>query len=437
MRKTFFILLIFIVLFSCLGFAQENGDLREKVNTVYTIPIKGDIDPGMSTFVEKHVGKAEKSEADLIIFEIDTYGGLVQDGTKIKDIIFKTELPTVTYIANRAWSAGALIALAGEKMAMVEGSSIGAAETRPNEEKYISALRKEFSATAEARNRDGEVAAAMVDKEISIEGVIRGNKLLTLTAKEAEKNNITEHVVSNFQELLSVIGAEDSDIVVAEKTLTEKMAGVVTTPIFSTLLLTIGFIALLFEALIPGWGVGGTIGLLSLGLFFSSFIISGYAHWGLILLFVVGIILIGLEIFVVPGFGFTGIGGLIAIFTSLFFFFPNPEMALGVLASVSLISIIAAIIMFKYFGASKFWKNISLEESQTKDVGYTAHIDKKELLGKEGETISNLRPAGTAEIEGQRIDVVSEGGYIKKGKQVKIVNVAGSRIVVKKITEEE
>lgn len=425
-----YILIVFFIFTSSFIY-QASAD-----GVVYKIPITGEIDPGLVNLVERGIIEAEENEAELIIFEIDTLGGLVDSAIKIKDLIFETHLPTISFVSGRAWSAGALITLASERVAMAPGSSIGAAETRPKEEKYISALRKEFKATAEKRGKNAELAAAMVDADIEIEGITSSGKLLTLTVDEAMKNNISDYKVNNITELFTIIGLDEGEVVEIEPTSVERFARIATRPTISAILLTVGFIALIFEALTLGWGVGGTIGLISLGLFFSAYIINGAASWGLVVLFLVGLVLLALEIFVVPGFGVTGIGGFVAIFTSLFFFFPTAEIALTVLATVLILSIAATVVIIKFFGGSRIWKHISLGESQTKDRGYVAHYGKKDLLGKKGRSLTPLRPAGVVEIDGERLDVVSEGNFIDKGKIVEVIKISGNRIVVKKENEE-
>jgi len=316
---------------------------------------------------------------------------------------------------------------------MTPGSSIGAAETRPKEEKYISALRKEFKATAETRGRNPDLAAAMVDADIEIEDITTSGKLLTLTAKEAMDYNLIDYQVMNLGELYSTIDFQPAREIEVKLTSVERMARIVTRPTVSGILLTIGFLAIIFEALAPGWGIGGTVGLISLGLFFSGYVINGVASWGLVILFLVGLILMALEVFVIPGFGITGIGGLIAILASLYFLFPTPEIAITVLAVVLLVSLLGTVLIIRLFGGSRFWRRISLNESQSKDAGYVGQQSRKELIGLKGRAVTPLRPAGIIEIQGQRIDVVSEGGFIDKGSSVDIVDIAGNRIVVKPI----
>ncbi len=404
---------------------------------VYQIPIEGDIDQAMFSFFQRSFNQAEENNADIIIIKIDTYGGYVDPAIKIKDIILNSDTKTVTFVSNRAWSAGALIAISGEEMIMQRGSSIGAAETRPNEEKYISALRKEFKSTAEARNKNPDLAAAMVDVDIEIEGIIEKGKLLTLTAEEAVDNNISDYMVDNPEGIYQYLGIESSQVNIFELTATERFAKVVTNPYISTFLLIIGFSALIFELLVPGFGFGGTIGLIALGMFFSGYVINGIASWGIILLFLVGLLLILLEVFVVPGFGITGIGGIASILISLYFLFPTPQIAINIIATTLIATIVATYFIAKYFESSKIWSKISLGTSQTKEVGYVASVGNSEIIGKKGISLTPLRPAGIAEIDGKRVDVVSEGGFVDKEEKIKVIDVKGSKVLVQPYKEEE
>ncbi|MGM0445475.1 MAG: NfeD family protein, partial [Bacillota bacterium] len=323
------------------------------------------------------------------------------------------------------------------QMIMQRGSSIGAAETRPNEEKYISAFRKEFKSAAEARNKNSDLAAAMVDVDIEIEGIIEKGKLLTLTAEEAVDNNISDYMVANLDGLYQYLGINNIQVNTFKLTATERFAKVVTNPYISTFLLIIGFSALIFELLVPGFGFGGTIGLISLGMFFSGYVINGIASWGIILLFLVGLLLILLEVFVIPGFGITGIGGIASILISLYFLFPTPQIAINIIATTLIVTIAATFFIAKYFEGSKIWSKISLGTSQTKEVGYVASIGNEEIVGKKGITVTPLRPAGIAEIEGKRVDVVSEGGFIDKKVKIKVIDVKGSKVLVQPYKEEE
>ena len=208
----------------------------------------------------------------------------------------------------------------------------------------------------------------------------------------------------------------------------------VMTAIVIGLVLIIAFSALIFEALTPGFALGGTVGIISLLIFFASHIFTGAIGTGIVVLFIAGIILILAEVFVIPGFGIAGISGITAVLASLFFIFPNTTIAINVLLAVVLFTLVIAFIMFKKFGSSRFWRRISLE-SNSKD--YYSSTSKKDYLNREGKTLSKLRPAGTIKIDEDRVDAVSEGAFIEKGKRVKVISVSGSRIVVREIAEEE
>jgi len=427
-KNKIFLVLILIILFSFSVNAQD---------IVYQIPIQGNIDQAMFSFFNRSFEEAVQNGADKIVINIDTYGGYIDPAIRIKDIIINSDVDTITYVSNRAWSAGALIALAGEELVMKEGSSIGAAETRPNEEKYISALRNEFKATAEVRSRNAKIAEAMVDVDVAIEGLIEEGKLLTLTAGEANNNNISDVLVNSDEEFYSYLGVSKETVNIIEPQTIDRFVQIVTNPYISTFLLIIGFSALIFELLVPGFGVGGTVGLISLGLFFSGYVINGVANWGIIVLFLVGLLLIILEAFVVPGFGITGIGGMISIFVSLYFLFPTPEIAINIMATTLIATVILTFIIGKYFGSTKAWSRISLGTSQTSDIGYVASNDKKEIINKTGLTKTPLRPAGIAEIDNNRVDVVSEGGFIDKGEKIIVIDVKGSKVLVKSYKEGE
>ncbi|MGM0602133.1 MAG: NfeD family protein [Bacillota bacterium] len=429
-KKIIFNLLIIIVLISV--FPIFNFDISAE--DVYFLQLEGNIDSSQYSFLKRGIKEAETANADLLILEINTLGGYVNSALNIRDLIINSTINIDTFVSGRAWSAGALIALTGENLYMVPGSSIGAAETRPKEEKYISALRKEFAATAEKRNKDPLVAEAMVDEDIVIDNIIEEGKLLTLTAEEAVKLKIADGIYNSRDDLFFAKNIEISEINFIEKNNIEVVSAILTSPIVSALLLIAGFSGLIFEMLTPGFGIGGTVGIISFLLFFAGHLFVGSAGWGLMLLFLLGIILIILEVFVIPGFGVAGISGIAAVMTSLFFFFPDKSTAVNVLASVMIMTVLSAVILIKLLGVSKFWKRISLSTDAEK---YFSHSSKKDLLGKTGITITPLRPAGIMEIDSQRLDVVSDGGFIDKEVEVDVIAVSGSRIVVKKSKEEE
>ncbi|MEC9490419.1 MAG: NfeD family protein [Halanaerobiales bacterium] len=427
MKRKILIFLLFLLVFSFSN--PESAEAK-----VMHLQLDSQINNAEYTFVNHNLTKAEQTGYDLVIIEINSLGGYVDPALKIKDIILESEVEVITFVSGRAWSAAALIALAGNELYISPSASIGAAETRPKEEKYISALRKEFAATAETRGKNPGIAEAMVDASIKIEGIIEEGKLLTLTGSEALEYQIADYSASSLAEVAAARNINLNEIITVKKSNLEKIMGIVSSPYLSSLLLIIAFSALIFEALTPGFALGGTVGIISLLIFFASHIFTGAIGTGIVVLFIIGVILILAEVFIIPGFGIAGISGITAIFISLFFIFPNTSIAINVLLAVILITLVIAIFMVRKFGSSHLWRSISLE-SDSKN--YYSSTSKKDYLNREAKTISKLRPAGTIKIDGKRIDAVSEGSFIEKGKRVKVIAVAGSRIVVREISEEE
>lgn len=426
MRRKILIFLIFLFSFILFSSAAEAEVMHLQLN--------GEINNAEYTFINKNLNQAELNNFDYVIIEINSLGGYVDPALKIRDRIFESEIEIITFVNGRAWSAAALIALAGEELYISPSASIGAAETRPNEEKYISALRKEFAATAERRNKNPEIAEAMVDASLEVEGVIEQDRLLTLTAAEALELGIADYSASSLSDVAAARNTNLNEIVTVEKSNLEKIMGIISSPYISSLVLIIAFSALIFEALTPGFALGGTVGIISLLIFFASHIFTGAIGTGIVVLFIVGVILILAEVFVIPGFGIAGISGITAVLVSLFFIFPNTTIAVNVLLAVILFTLVIALVMFKKFGSSRFWRRISLESSSK---NYYSSTSKKDFLNQEGETLSKLRPAGTIKIDEERVDAVSEGSFIEKGKKVKVISVSGSRVVVREKSEEE
>jgi len=428
MQKKFIILILIFSFLIIIPISQEVSA------AYYHFVLEGEINTAQFSFINDALNQAEAENAEAVILEINSLGGYVDPALKIRDRIFSSEVSIITFINGRAWSAAALIALTGDEIYISPGASIGAAETRPNEEKFISALRKEFASTAEKNGRNGELAEAMVDADIAVDGVIEEGKLLTLTAQEALELGMADFSAADIGEISEIRGIDESEIIRINKSRLQQITGVLTNPYISGLLLFIAFSGLIFEALTPGFALGGTVGIAALLLFFAGHILTGSLGTGMLALFIIGLVLILLEIFVIPGFGIAGISGISALLISLFFAFPSRAVALNVLLAVVFLTIISGFLMVKKFGTSRIWNKISLE-TDSKD--YFSSSNKKDYLNKNGLTITKLRPAGTIKINGDRVDAVSEGGFIDKDVNVKVISVSGSRVVVRPDKKEE
>lgn len=425
MKKwSFSLILVLLITLSVLG-------------EVYVIPVKGTIDYGVSGFVQRVMRNAEKNRADLVVMEIDTLGGLVDAALEVRDVVMRTDLPVITYVTGRAWSAGALIALSGDELYMVSGSSIGSAETRPKEEKIISALRREFKATAEARGKDGLIAEAMVDADVEIPGLVEKGKILNLTAKEAQEYKISEGTIDNLASLLELKGLAKEPLVTEEPLGAEKFARFLTDPVVSSLLLSIGFLGIILEFFTAGWGVAGTVGLMSLVLFFGGRYLSGLAGLEQFILFLAGLLLLGLEIFVIPGFGVAGILGIAGIFTSIIMSFNNLNQAVWVLIAAIALTALILKLLWKRLKKAPLMKKIVLDTSLDEQKGYTVVSEKlSKLEGKTGVTLTVMRPSGLIEVDGKRISAQTSGDFLPKDVLVKVIEVRGNRVVVEESKEE-
>jgi membrane-bound serine protease (ClpP class) len=414
---------------------------------VYVAFIEGDIDLGLAPYVSRVVSDAEDANADAIIFRINTFGGRVDAATQIKDAIIGTDLLTIAFINNRAISAGALIAISCEKIIMVPGSSIGAATVVDQAgekvgEKYQSYMRSEMRSTAERNGRRTDIAQGMVDETFVIEGLVDSTQLVTLTSNESYKYGIADTLLESIDEVLKYFDLADAELVVERSNWAEDVVRFLNNPIISSILIMIGFFGLFAEIKSPGWGVPGTAGLLALTLFFGSSYILQLASIVEILMFIVGLGLILVEVFIIPGFGIAGISGILLIIASLFLALIGADpfldmeavsMAIIQLTVALVLSIILIIVLAKFLPGTKIFKKFVLSVEEKSEAGFVSHTTSEELVGKIGKALTDLRPAGTAEIDGERVDVVTDSEFIEKGRSIEVVEVEGIRVVVREI----
>ena len=414
---------------------------------VYKAEIEGMIDLGLAPFVRRVIDEAESNKAKAVIFEINTFGGRVDAATQIKDAILNSKVLTIAFVNKRAISAGALISLSCEKIVMAPGSSIGATSVvdqsgKKMSEKAQSYMRAEMRATAEKRGRRKDLAEAMVDERVVVEGLVDSTQLLTLTSEEALKYGIADTVLESLNEILSVYNLENAKIKSVKSNWAEDFVRFLNNPIISSLLIMIGLVGLFAEIKTPGWGLPGTAALIALALFFGSAYILELASIIEILMFITGVILLLVEIFVIPGFGIFGVIGVLLIISGLFLGllsdFPMVDfdmisIAIIQLASAFVLGIAVIALLLKVLPKTSIWKNLILDKNIDSQSGYTSYENYENLVGKEGKALTVLRPSGTALIDGKRLDVVTSGDFLNKGTKIKVVEVEGSKIVVEKI----
>jgi len=414
---------------------------------VYYGNIEGDIDLGLAPYVKRIVQEAEKNTADAIIFRINTFGGRVDAATQIKDAILNSKVRTIAFIDKRAISAGALIALSCEKIVMTPGASMGATTVvdqtgQKQSEKYQSYMRSEMRATAEKNGRRTDIAQGMVDETIVVADLQDDStKLVTLTAEEALKFGMADTILTSIEEVKDAFGYKNASLITIESNWAEDFIRFLNHPVVSSLLIMIGLIGLYTEIKTPGWGMPGTIGLISLALFFGSGYILELASALEIILFIAGIILLLIEIFIVPGFGVFGVSGIalmiISLFLGLVSDFPLIDwdiisFAIIQLALTLFSTLVIMTLMLKFLPKTSVVTKLVLDKKVEQKSGYGTLPALKDLIGREGIAYTDLRPSGTALIDGKRVDVISEGDYIQRDSPIIVKAVEGLKVIVER-----
>lgn len=434
--------------------AQDPARLVPFENTgdgpAYVVPIEGMIDNGLAVYLERALSDAAEGNASVVILHIDTFGGLVDAADAMRKAILNSTVPTVAFIDPNAASAGALISYAADRMVMVPGGSIGAAtvvegaggEAAPD--KYQSYMRGLMRSTAEANGRDPAIAEAMVDETLAIDGIIEAGKVLTLSTKEAVELKVADAEMSSIEEVLADLGLENAPIVRHQLRQTEKIIRFFGSPVVQSILMLMMLGGLYFELQTPGVGFPGLMAALGASLFFGPAYLNGLVESWEVIVFVIGVGLLLVEIFVIPGFGVAGISGLILIVLSLVvslianvgFSFPAGDAianALLTLASTMLLFVGMVFGLGKVLPRSSRFNQLVLEPTLSSKGGYTSSTIHEDWIGRTGTTLTSLRPSGAVELDGERIDVVTAGDYIEAGVEVRIVRVNGSRVEVRRV----
>jgi membrane-bound serine protease (ClpP class) len=417
---------------------------------VYVAPIEGVIDLGLAPFVRRVLDEARAANAAAVILEINTFGGRVDAAVLIRDDLLKSQTRTVAFVNKRAISAGALISLAAETIAMADGGTIGAATPvqvglpgappQAVDEKTISYMRKEFRSTAESRNRPPALAEAMVDADVSIPGMIAKGKLLTLTTHEAVRHRVADFRADDLEAVLKRLDLAGAEVRRERENWAERLVRVLTHPVTSSLLMTVGLLGIILELRTPGFGIPGALGLGSLVLFFWGHWLVRLAGWEEVLLVALGLVLLGIELFVLPGFGFTGIAGVLAILAGLGLSLVGAGAtwrvvvtALGRVALSLLLALAGSLVLLRVLPRLPFGRQLVLDTELPARAGYASTpASDHRWLGKRGTAASALRPAGIAHIEGERVDVVSDGDFIEAGERIEVTRVDGNRVVVRR-----
>lgn len=415
--------------------------------TIVRIPVTGTIELGLAPFIARSLREAEELGASAVILDIDTPGGRIDAAWEIIDDIRDSEVPVYAYVNRRALSAGAMIALAAERLYMRPGSTIGAATPVDGQgtkasEKMVSAMRSEFRALAEERGFDPRIGEAMVDEAVEVSGVVAAGQLLTLTTAEAIELGVATGVVDDYPALLVAADLGAGRTIDMRTNWAEAIVRFLTNPVIAPFLLSLGFLGLIIEIKTPTFGVAGGVGVLCLAGFFGARWIVHLAGMEELILLGAGVALLAAEVLIIPGVGIAGVLGTIAILgsvtLSMIGSFPSMNeviSAVGVVAFSILVVGILAFALIRHLPYSRSMKGVLLQDSTSRETGYISAPDRQDLIGKIGLTTTDLRPSGTAEFGDERIDVVTEGPFLEAGVRVKILNAEGYRHVVREVLD--
>ncbi|ANU15436.1 hypothetical protein BBI08_03080 [Planococcus halocryophilus] len=425
-----------------LSFLLVLPTIQADTSTVYVIPIEDEVERGLQAFIERGIEEAEDAGAEAIIFEIDTPGGFVDAADGIARLLDKTDLETLAFVNQDALSAGAFLALHNDEIYMHPNGRMGAAQVinqsgNAAADKANSAWLSSMKSAAQTVDRDPQYALAMADASIDLPevGAAKG-KLLTLDAKEAEQVGYSEGTVSSLSELLALKGFQDATIVTIDETFSESLARFLTNPFIVPILLSFAGLGLLLELFTPGVGVPGFIGMVFLLLFFYGHLVAGLAGYESIILLIIGFGLLVAE-FIIPG-GVAGFLGVAAILGSILLAGGDLKTTAIAVLIAMVVATVGMVIVVKFFGKRlSLFKRIILTDATDTASGYVSTTNRPELVGKIARTLTALRPSGTIQLDDERIDAVSEGRFIDSGKNVKIIKVEGSRIVVRELDKQE
>ena len=448
---------------------------QDRAGSVFIVQIRDEIDLGLAPYLARVLAQAEREGARAVILEIDTPGGRLDAVLQMRQAILGSPVRTIAFVNRNAISAGALVAIAATELCMTPGAVIGAATPvtgtgETADEKAISAVRTTFKSTAEFRGRDPRIAEAMVDPSIEIEGLVNRGQLLTLTTAEAVTWGYADHVAADRRELLQVAGLSGAAIQEAAPALAENVVRFITNPAVASLLISVGFLLIVADLLGGGLGVPAAAGSGLLATFFWGHMLAGLAGWEGVVLVLLGLVLLGLEAFVIPGFGFAGILGFLATTAGLFLSLIGGEIVTnddlvraGSTVGFGLLTTLVGGVLLLWLlpKTTRFEGLILRSRLGTADVrpslgrgngsatapppargassaeARRGSSEAASLVGATGVAASDLRPGGIARIDGARVDVVSEGDYVSAGEPIEVVGDEGYRRVVRRLERGE
>ena len=448
MKRFLIRLLLFVVLSAFVFPAVAENDSIKKV---YSFGIKEMIAPPVWRTTKNAIEEAENLNSDLIIIHMNTYGGMLDAADSIRTKILNTNIPVYVFIDKNAASAGALISIACDSIYMASGASIGAA-TVVNEkgeqmpDKYQSYMRAMMRATAEAKGRNPEIAQSMVDPKVYVAGISDSGQVLTFTTSEAIEHGFCEAEAESIEDILKTAGIENYELVHHELTATDKIIGFLISPMVSGVLIMIIMGGIYFELQSPGIGFPLAAAATAALLYFAPLYLEGLAnHWE-ILLFIVGLALVAIEVFALPGFGVAGVLGAVLMITGLTlstvenmgsgmfdYDYSLVIKSFFIVIIAFFLSIVVSIWLSSKLFATNTFGNFSLAKTQNATEGYTTATEEYiEMTGKKGVAMTILRPSGKVIIEGDMFDATAITSFIEKDDKVEVVGYQTGQLIVKK-----
>lgn len=428
------------------------------VERVYMLRLDDEIGSTTWRYTREALDEA-RDNADILLVHLNTYGGSVVHADSIRTALLRCPLPTVAYVDNNAASAGALIALACDTVVMRPGATMGAvtvvngADGAAMPDKYQSYMRAMMRATAEHHGRlaDGSwrrnplIAEAMVDPRVAVDGLIDSTRVLTFTTDEALKWGYADSKAENLTAALAGVGVKEYQLEEFNPTWEDRLIGFLTSPAVQAVLIMIIIGGIYMELHTQGMGFPSAAAIIAAALYFLPLYLTGIASSWIILLFVAGLILIALELFVVPGFGVTGIAGIVCISLSLIFglienytFTITHADSLSVVTSIAIFvcGLLLAIALIWYLTSSHGPKWVRRHAGLTTELrnsdGFIGvDMEPVKYVGQTATAVTDLRPAGKVAIGSEVLDAVGLMGFIHAGTTVKIVKYENAQIYVK------
>ncbi len=446
-------------------FVGVNLHAEETRPLVYQINIKENIGSNTWIYLKNGMHEANESGASAILLHMNTYGGAVLEADSMRTAILNSPIPVYVFVDNNAASAGALVSIACDSIFMRESASIGAAtvvdggtgEQAPD--KYQSYMRATMRATAESHGkevivqngdtierwrRDPLIAEAMVDERVVIPGYVDSTQVLTLTASQAVELRYCDGIAESVHEVIVThLKYDDYRLETYNPSFYDKIKGFLTNGVVQAFLIMFIIGGIYFELQSPGVGFPTAVAITAALLYFTPLYLTGYAESWEVLIFVLGLIFIVFEIFVIPGFGVVGITGIVLMVAALvlaaignirfnFGVIPFREVfkaSMTVLGGLGL-GIIGIIYMSSRIGKRGFLRKVALSADQEGFI--SVPMEPASLVGSVGVAATDLRPSGRVLLDGEYYDANSLKGFIDKGDEVEVVRYENFQLYVRK-----